>query len=175
MLKVKLQYFGHLIWSVDSFEKNPDAGRDWGQEEKGTTEDKMAGWHHWLNGHEFGWTAGVGDGQGDLACCSPWGHKKLDTTELLNWLNWTSSSSRWWDSTHKTWVCCLLSSLGKYGDGMFICTISYFLRPLYLGVLFLFPSVKKAGPATGTPFCTRARGLPLISAEMFDRPWSRLR
>ena len=52
MLKLKLQYFGHLMWRVDSLE-DPDAGRDWGQEEKGTTEDEMAGWHHWLNGHEF--------------------------------------------------------------------------------------------------------------------------
>ena len=61
ILKLKLQYFGHLMWSVDSLEKT-DAGRDWGQEEKGTTEDEMAGWHHWLNGCEFEWTPGVGDG-----------------------------------------------------------------------------------------------------------------
>ena len=53
--------------------KDPDAGRDWGQEEKGTTEDEMAGWHHWLDAHEFGWTLGVGDGQGGLACCDSWG------------------------------------------------------------------------------------------------------
>ena len=66
--------------------KDPDAGRDWGQEEKRTTEDEMAGWHHWLNAHEFGWTPGVGDGQGGLACCSPGGHKESDTTEQLNWI-----------------------------------------------------------------------------------------
>ena len=66
--------------------KDSDAGRDWGQEEKGMTEDEMAGWHHWLDGQEFGWTPGVGDGQGGLACCDSWGHKELDTTE---WLNWT--------------------------------------------------------------------------------------
>ena len=65
--------------------KAPDAGRVWGQEEKGMTEDKMAGWHHWLDVHEFGWTPGVVDGQGGLACCDPWGHKELDTTEQLNW------------------------------------------------------------------------------------------
>ena len=64
--------------------KDPDAGRDWGQEEKGTTEDKMARWHHWLNGHEFKWTLGVGDGQGGLACCDSWGRKESDTTEWLN-------------------------------------------------------------------------------------------
>ena len=64
--------------------KVPDAGRDWGQEEKGMTEDEMAGWHHWLYGHGFGWTLGVGDGQGNLACWSPWGRKELDTTGKLN-------------------------------------------------------------------------------------------
>ena len=66
--------------------KDPDAGRDWGQEKKGTAEDEMAGWHHWLDGYEFEWTLGVGDGQGGLACCGSWGRKELDTTE---WLNWT--------------------------------------------------------------------------------------
>ena len=91
MLKVKLQYFGHLMWRVDSLEKT-DAGRDWGQEKKGTTEDEMAGWHHRLNGREFEWWTGksvhqpgVGDGQGSLACCDSWGRKESDTTERLNW------------------------------------------------------------------------------------------
>ena len=69
-----------LIW------KDPDAGKDWGQEEKGTTEDEMAEWHHWLNGHEFGWTPGVGDEQGALACWDSWGRKESDATE---WLKWT--------------------------------------------------------------------------------------
>ena len=68
-----------LIW------KDPDAGKDWGQEEKGMTEDEMVGWHHWLDGHGFGWTPGVGDGQGGLASCGSWGHKESDTTEQLNW------------------------------------------------------------------------------------------
>ena len=66
--------------------KDSDAGRDWGQEEKGTTEDEMAGWHHRLDRHEFEWTPGVGNGQGGLACCNSWGHKESDTIE---WLNWT--------------------------------------------------------------------------------------
>ena len=71
--------------------KDPDAGRDWGEEEKGTTEDEMAGWHHRLDAHEFGWTPGVGDGQGGRACCDSWGRKESDTTERVNWteLNWT--------------------------------------------------------------------------------------
>ena len=67
--------------------KDSDAGKDWGQEEKGTTEDEMAGWHHGLNGCEFEWTPGVGDGQGGLACCDSWGRKESDTTERLNWTN----------------------------------------------------------------------------------------
>ena len=65
--------------------KDPDAGRDWGQEEKGTTEDEMAGWHHRPDGHEFEWTPGVGDGRGGLACCDSRGRKQSDTTERLNW------------------------------------------------------------------------------------------
>ena len=65
--------------------KNFDAGKYWRQEEKGTTEDEMVGWHHWLNTLEFEQVPGVGDGQGSLDCCSPWDHKKLDTTERLNW------------------------------------------------------------------------------------------
>ena len=65
--------------------QDSDAGRDWGQEEKGTTEDEMAGWHHRLDGRESGWTPGVGDGQGGLVCCDSWGRKESDTTERLNW------------------------------------------------------------------------------------------
>ena len=64
--------------------KDPDAGKDWRQEEKGTTKDEMVGWHHWLSGHEFEQTLGVGDGQGGLVCCSPWGLKESDTTERQN-------------------------------------------------------------------------------------------
>ena len=79
MLKLKLQYFGHLMRRVDS-----DAGRDWGQEDKGMTEDEMAGWYHQLDGPEFESTPGDGDGQGGLACCDSWGPKELDTTERLN-------------------------------------------------------------------------------------------
>ena len=85
MLKLKLPYFGHLMWRVDSLEKTLMMGGIGSQEEKGTTEDEMAGWHHWLDGHEYEWTLGVGDGQGGLACCNSWGLKELDTTEGLNW------------------------------------------------------------------------------------------
>ena len=78
-----------LLWPPDAKSwliwKDPDARKDWRQEEKGMTEDEMVGWHHRLSGHGFGWTPGVGDGQGGLACCGSWGHKESDTTERLNW------------------------------------------------------------------------------------------
>ena len=83
-----------ILWPPDMkswlIGKDPDAGKDWGQEEKGTTEDEMVGWHHRLNGYRFGWTPGVGGRQGDLVCCGSWGRKDSDTTERLKWteLNW---------------------------------------------------------------------------------------
>ena len=79
MLKLKLQCFGHLLQRTDSLEKT-DAGKDWGQKEK----DEIVVWHHWLNGQEFEQAPRVGNGQGSLACCSPWGCKESDTTEWLN-------------------------------------------------------------------------------------------
>ena len=82
-----------ILWPPDVknwlFGKDPDAGKDWRQEKKGTTDDEMVGWHPWLDGHKFELTPGVGDGQEGLASCSPWGHKESDTTE---WLNWTESN-----------------------------------------------------------------------------------
>ena len=97
--------------------KDSDAGRDWGQEEKGTTEDEMAGWHHQLDEHEFEWTPEVGDGQGGLACCDSWGRKVLDMTE---WLNWTELNWMFWCSHSlvllvfaKTHISCLLPYLIK--------------------------------------------------------------
>ena len=83
MLKLKLQYLGHLMRRVDHW-KRPDGERNWWQEEKGTTEDEMAGWRHRLDGHEFEWTPGVSDGQGGLAYCNLWGRKESDTAEQLN-------------------------------------------------------------------------------------------
>ena len=88
--------------------KNPDAGRDWGQEEKGTTEDEMAEWHHRLDAHEFGWTPGAGDGQGGLVCCNSWGHKELDTTQ---WLNWTELAVINYQCPHEN--LCSISSINS--------------------------------------------------------------
>ena len=79
-----------ILWPPDAkswlISKDPDAEKDWGQEEKGMTEDEMVGWHHQLNGHEFGWAPGVGVGQGGLVCCNSWGHEESDVTERLNWI-----------------------------------------------------------------------------------------
>ena len=89
-----------ILWPPDVknwlIGKDPDAGQDWRQEEKGTTEDEMVGWHHWLDRHEFEQAPGVGDGQGRLMCCSLWVCKVSDTTEWLNWteLNWTQFPTR---------------------------------------------------------------------------------
>ena len=83
MLKLKLQYCGHLMQRTDSLEKTLILGKiRW--EDKGMTEDELVGWHHRLDGHEFKQAPGVGDGQGSLACCSPWCHKELDLTERLD-------------------------------------------------------------------------------------------
>ena len=80
-----------ILWPCDVKNwfiwKDPDAGKDWRQEEKGMTEDYMVGWHHHLDEHEFEQAPGVGDGQEGLACCSPWGNKVLDTTEWLSWID----------------------------------------------------------------------------------------
>ena len=89
-----------ILWPPDAKNwlicKDPDSGKDWRWEEKGTTEDEMVGWHHQLNGHEFGSTPGVGDGQGGLVCSSPWDHKESDTTERLNWTEAPALTSVQW-------------------------------------------------------------------------------
>ena len=80
--------------------KDPDTGKVWRQKEKGTTENEMVGWHHWLDGHEFGQAPGCGDGQGILVWCTPWGHKESYTTEQLNWSDWWM-----WELDYKeSWV-----------------------------------------------------------------------
>jgi len=99
-----------LIW------KDPDDGKDWGREEKGTTEDEMVGWHHQLNGYGFGYTLGVGDGQGGLAWCGSWGRKESGTTEQLNWTEFQlrmvkNSGDRWWWELHNTTMWMYLMPL----------------------------------------------------------------
>ena len=86
MLKLKLRYFGHQMQRTDSLEKTLMLGKIEGRRRRGMTEDEMVGWHHRLNGHDFEQVLGAGDGQGSLACCSPWGCKEWDTTKRRNWL-----------------------------------------------------------------------------------------
>ena len=90
--------------------KDSDAGRDWGQEEKGTTEDEMTGWHHWLDGRESEWTPGVGNGQGSLAFCDSWGRKESDTTE---WLSWTEPISAFSLKLLCTFLDCKWNTITK--------------------------------------------------------------
>ena len=103
--------------------KDPDAGRYWGQEEKGMTEDEMAGWHHPLDGRESEWTPGVGGGQGGLACCNSWSRKESDMTEQLNWTEYTHEQSEnsptkikynrliWWTKEIKNYIYQLRTKL----------------------------------------------------------------
>ena len=100
--------------------KYSDAGRDWGQEEKGTTKDEVAGWHYWLDGREFEWTAGDGDGQGRLACCDSWDRKESDTTE---WLNWTD-----------IYIICYLLKMCTmfFSESQIILNIHGFYHPEFL-------------------------------------------
>ena len=96
-----------LIW------KDPDAGKDWGQEEKGTTEDEIVGWHHRLTGDEFEETPGVGNGQGGLACCGPQGCEESDMTERLNWTELEPESHNYWTHSAETRACALEPVLHK--------------------------------------------------------------
>ena len=102
MLKLKLQHFGHLMWRAESLDS--DAGKEWRQEEKGMTENQMVGWHHWPKGHEFEQAPGDGEGQGSLACCSPWGHKGSNMTE------WTTAEGEWQLEEEEGMGCFLFAS-----------------------------------------------------------------
>ena len=103
-----------ILWPPDAkswfIGKDPDAGKDWRQEEKGVTEDEMVGWHHRLDGREFVQAPGVGDGQGGLACCSPWGRKESDMTEWLSW------------NLETVWQC--LTKLNIYSLCMHACLVA---------------------------------------------------
>ena len=115
-----------ILWPPDAKSwlicKDPDAGKDWRQEENGTTEDEMVGCHHRLNRHRFGWTPGVGDGQGGPACWDSWGRKELDTTERLNW---TELRTAWlcWGKLESVYRTLYLFFLGKIRacNGGFVC------------------------------------------------------
>ena len=108
--------------------KDSDTGRDWGQEEKGMTEDEMAGWHHRLDGQEFGWIPEFGDGQGGLACCNSWVHKELDTTE---WLNWTELINQWLHPYAASLEC--EKAFTPWGRGKTNISLGYEVLPLCMG------------------------------------------
>ena len=116
--------------------KDPDAGRDWGQEEKGMTEDEMAGWHHRLYGHEFEWTPGVGDGQGGLACCDSWGHRvRHDWATELNWKCKVSTQGQGLTHSHNVyWLLSILQVHMLY-NGDFNCI--YVIRLLWNEIIHL--------------------------------------
>jgi len=137
MLKLKLQYFGHLMWRVDSLGKTLMLGGIGGQEEKGTTEDEMAGWHHWIDGRESEWTLGVDDGQGGLACCYSWGRKESDVTK---WLNWTKLS---WPFVYFLWK-------NVYSGSLPILKISLFVSLLLSCMSFLY--ILDINPSSDTWF-----------------------
>ena len=104
--------------------KDSDAGRYWGQKEKGMTEDEMAGWHHRLNGHEFEWTPGVGDGQGGLACCNSWGCKeRLNWTE---WLNWTELPLPHFSYLQISGAIHVIGTLGCISGLTFVAVLTWF-------------------------------------------------
>ena len=104
MLKLKLQYFGHLMWRTESLEKTLMLGKIEGRRGRGR-QAEMVGWHHRLDGHGFEQSPGGGDGQGGLVCCSPWGCKELDTAEQLNWTECVERRFQWWGNCLAL-VCC---------------------------------------------------------------------
>ena len=124
MLGLKLQYFGHLMRRADSFEKTLMLGKIEGRRRRGQR-DEMVGWHHWLDGHGFGWTPEVGDRQGGLLCCGSWGCKELDTTERLNWTELAVCLMFCWIISSHLCFVILCKGLWKAGIHRF-CP---FLRP----------------------------------------------
>ena len=130
-----------ILWPPDAkswlIGKDPDAGKDWRQEEE-TTEDEMAGWHHGLNGHGFGWTPAVDDGQGGLACCSSWGCKESDTTERLNWTKLKMAVVFTRSSTHLRIFSPLVLSITVQGVYLTIVKIFPFLFLFYSFPLHIF-------------------------------------
>ena len=137
MLKLKLQYFGHLIQRVDSLEKTLILGGIGGRRRRGW-QNEMAGWHHWLDGRESEWTPGVGDGQGGLVCCDSWGRKESDTTERMISSNliWSFPLRTAFAASHRFWIIKFLLSFasGYVMISFFISSVIYWL---FNNILFI--------------------------------------
>ena len=180
MLKLETPIF----WPPDAknwlIGKDPDAGKDWRWEEKGMTEDEMVGWHHRLYGHEFGQALGIGNVQGSLACCSPWGHKESDPTERLNWTDGSSAESRqcsnqldFWNSLceeaetlgRKTRISCRLWDWGQQVAGGL--HESSFLKPFNGPQHSLFPpeTLSRGDPTASLQELSRASGQGSVSLD----------
>ena len=140
-----------LIW------KDPDAGKDWGQEEKGMTEDEMVGWHHRLDGHEFEETPGVSDGQGSLACYSPWGRKESHTTE---WLNWTELLRECCMYQWTAWLLICLRNLSQ----------EFIISCALIGTNYLFVCSPQMFPATCLSLCSLRGGVLLTLRRPLPSP-----
>ena len=164
-----------------------DAGRDWGQEEKGMTEDEMAGWHHWLDGRESEWTLGVGDGQGGLVCCDSWGRKESDMTERLNWtelnddqllprssFSLQSNVIDWNQNLIWMWLCQWIAH--------FLLVINHSnARSFVIGTVliwsFWLPGYGKLGPFSEDlgptmPLRVKSNNMPQISSLSASLPWA---
>ena len=132
-----------ILWPPDEkswlIEKDPNAEKDRRQQEKGTTEDEMAGWHHWLDGHESEWTLAVGDGQGGLACYGLWGHKESDTTE---WLSWTEMN--WFMILCYFWVYFKVISVTEMPTFYFDSFLLYFIAIYFYFLSFLMIVILKS-------------------------------
>ena len=133
-----------ILWPPDAKSwlnwKDPDAGKDWGQEEKKTTGHEMVGWHHRLDGRGFGWTPGVGDGWGGLACCDSWGRKESDMTEQLNWtllLLWNVQfyccNTLSWNLFYPAFYCLLFI----WHNYLYSFTFTYFCLSIYIMLVFI--------------------------------------
>ena len=140
-------FLGGLIhicsFNYHLFGKDSDAGMDWGQEEKGMTEDEMAELHHWIDGREFEWTPGIGDGQGGLACCNSWGRRESDTTERVNWteVNWYNLTL--WDLIQLFPLYPFCHNLSSIGHHLCFLRESQQLSSYLLGLLYIYSFSKK--------------------------------
>ena len=170
-----------ILWPPDAKNwftgKDPDAGRVWRQEKKGTTEDEMVGWHHWLNRHEFEQAPGVGNGQGSLACCSPWGCKELDTTEQLNWTrDWTMATMTELILILKDWIknnwSCIESRTIQFCSTHRMLSDCLFLRISEILLLNMEMATHSSILAWRIPWMEEPGGLQSTGSQRVGHDWA---